>query len=521
MKSRTMSNLILSVRRKSRLSGLGLAALVALGILTANATTRAATVAPVGSELSVGGAYGSTDIPKLLDADGSSAFGSAGYYFFNAGNVAGHAIPGTSGENMISSAPSYVSSLTPTFGAGTDSFQCGCYSPIDDPALSPGVSVANIISGVLRYRADANDDPQGPGGQVEMFSVTLGAGIPADGFRLGIMTDNNDLPNILNPPNLYVDVAGTSATLAVPPANNLQTPDYYFFDVTGASSGDVVQILVDRSPVDNTMYGGVLFDNIDPNVVNPPVSMVVVAAGSHTDIGNGYGSTDVPKGAQDADLNDAYGSDGYYFFNAGNVSGQVIRGTSGENMISLTPSYVSSAVPTFGAGTDSFQAGFYAPIDDPALIPGIAVADIPSGVLRYRAQNPDLPVADPQGPGGLVEMLSVTLGDLPANGIRVGVMTDNNDAPAALDPAAIHIELNGEMATSAVTPGAGPNADFYFFDVKSASAGDELRILVSRSPADNTMIGGVVFDTIVPEPSSLALVMLGLFSFAFGRRRRG
>ena len=509
--TRKIFNSTLSVRHKPRCSRLGWVTLLALGILTASATARAATVAPVGSELAVGGAYGSTDIPKALDADGNDAFGSSGYYLFNTGGIFGAGVPDT---NLTSLAPSFVTAHG--FGAGTDSFGCGCYANIDDPALSPDISVPNIVSGVLRYRADANGDPQGPGGQVEMFNVTLGAGLPADGFRLGIMTDNNDLPDLLNPPNIYVDVAGVSATLVVPPVNNVQTPDYYFFDVTGASSGDVLQILVDRSPLDNTMIGGVLFDNIDPSVVDPPPSVVVAAAGSHTDIGNGYGSTDVPKGAQDADLNDAYGSDGFYFFNAGNVSGNVIPGTSGENMISITPSYVSSAVPTFGEGTDSFQAGFYAPIDDPALIPGIAVDDIPSGVLRYRADQ-----GDPQGPGGLVEMFSVTLDDLPANGIRVGVMTDNMDGAGALDPAAIHIELNGEMATSVVTPGAGPNADFYFFDVMSASAGDELKILVSRSPADNTMIGGVVFDTIVPEPSSLALVMLGLFSFAIGRRRRG
>ncbi|QDS98422.1 FecR family protein [Adhaeretor mobilis] len=226
------------------------------------------TIDYVGIHEGVGAELRTAATQKPLDADGNHVLGSAGYYFFNAGHSEARPTYAVPLQGMLVKKPSFVEDR-PGFNEGVAAGE-GVYSVgglpgylnISDPRLSPGQGTSVIKSGVLSYPlTQLQGRPLNPqrarrGSEVEMCSLALGVETPATGFRLGVFTDNGELPETV-PQSIRVSINDVEAEVKME-SKDLDG-DVYFFDINRAQKGDVVKIharLADKF----VSVGGLTFD---------------------------------------------------------------------------------------------------------------------------------------------------------------------------------------------------------------------------------------------------------------------
>ncbi|MBT5562251.1 MAG: hypothetical protein HOJ87_07875, partial [Rhodospirillaceae bacterium] len=196
------------------------------------------------------------------------------------------------------------------------------------------------------------------------------------------------------------------------------------------------------------------------------ISGVSKYAGSDLTTNDAWRSTSVFK-ALDADGDNVYGSDGYNLF----------------NQSSSLPTYIASL--SNSAGGSYGPAGNYVAMDDPSQPTGETVSNVSTGTW-YR-----------NGSGNL---LTVTVGS--STSFRMGLIQDNHDF-AAISPTQIRVlqTVGGSWDSGLIdtTADRDMDADYYFFDITDAQAGDTFVIYGTGDAAfGSNGFGGITFDTITP-----------------------
>jgi len=198
--------------------------------LCATGGLRAAVITAPGIDVN-NPSWRTPSIVKPLDIDGDNIYGSAGYFLvrFNspASSTALSTVNGTNGT--LNTLPAFLT-VTSVPGTGPDRM-FGAKAPIDDPNNVGGADVATGVA--YRNTGFSNTDPE------PYLTLTIGPDVPATGFRLGVLTDNSGI----NDPPTSVTLAqssgsGSDTQSYLSAYAGAQQPDWYFFDILGAQSGD-------------------------------------------------------------------------------------------------------------------------------------------------------------------------------------------------------------------------------------------------------------------------------------------
>ena len=225
-------------------------------------------------------------------------------------------------------------------------------------------------------------------------------------------------------------------------------------------------------------------------------------------------------GANDIDGSGGRGTDGYLFF--GNFDGfgqggqSYVGGTPDGNR--LRPSYITDDGPAtdFSGIADEFG---YGEIDNPNFVGEANEGDDTEGGIALGANGTA---------GTFNEIITFTVAGLvDFQTVRVGVLGGVEDAgngqfdstsftlSDGTNSATIGDAVSSQLASN---PG-GTNTGWVFFDLNA----DGVYTLggTKRLDAGGAAIGGLTFDSVVgvPEPSSLAVLGLGMIALVTRRRR--
>lgn len=177
---------------------------------------------------------------KTYDPDGDHVLGTDGYRLFpsNAANLPSY-ITGLSGAPGVSGWPG-----------------SGGYALVDNPADGP-----DILSGVYYFNGV-------PGGQSrDMFSFTLGGTIPAV-FTVHLMAGASDNANTTANSSFHLlqtsGGSGTASAAQDASSSNFSGPDWYSFQISGATAGDVFTLRISNDGLNgqNLQIGGIAFDTV-------------------------------------------------------------------------------------------------------------------------------------------------------------------------------------------------------------------------------------------------------------------
>ena len=191
------------------------------------------------------------------------------------------------------------------------------------------------------------------------------------------------------------------------------------------------------------------------------------------------------------------------------VVGQAGYYLPGANQRILMPSFVASFAPSAFVyqGNDR-----YVLVDDPLTTPGATPTKVRSGTF-----NPIV------GTGNTATDFAFTVGANAPATIRVGLLFDNLDI-TTFNPTSVQFS-GGGTSTSFDLSGASFNnglADWVFFDVGGATAGQTFSIVTTAGEGTTATLGGVSFDAIaaVPEPATWAMMLIGFGGLGCVLRRR-
>jgi len=235
---------------------------------------RAVLINPAGSQLGLTD-FRTTSVAKPLDADGDNAYGTDGYLFFNM-DEGGNGV--SFFTNAVQLDPAYVSGFAAgTGGPGSPARQSSGNSTmllIDDPTLGQSPSVANRRSAVGIITVSGQQ-----GVEYELLRMTLGSGLPSGGFRMGVFADNLAANNVAAA--IRLSGPGGNSGPVILTGNNNQDGDWYFFDVLGASGGDVLSLHITRNSSSATSQGigGVVFDSLPIPIPEPSTFTLLAVAG--------------------------------------------------------------------------------------------------------------------------------------------------------------------------------------------------------------------------------------------------
>lgn len=203
------------------------------------------------------GRWSSAATVKSQDIDGNNIYGSDGYIIMNTANDTG----GTSAVlfSALASSPSYTSAISYT-GAGAGS--SGSFNGSEDALAPDGVAIVNVgYAGLDGSSADAIQ---------ELFSYTMNRDMAAgETIRVGVIADSLGDPSI-GITSLRMVAGATNADATMVTNDHNGSMDMYFFDITGLSNGDDIEIWGSNG-TGNTRatIGGVTFDSIVTPVPEP------------------------------------------------------------------------------------------------------------------------------------------------------------------------------------------------------------------------------------------------------------
>ena len=183
----------------------------------------------------------------------------SGYVFFKG-----------SGSTTASSSVYTLSPLAPTSYAtlftGSDNFYSDTTSGYSSLAIG---NLPSFTTGVAYQSTGSSVTTQ-------LLTITFGTGTPSD-LVIGLLEDNGNGPPNNEASVTVQDAANTSneVTTLVAGSANPTTNDFYYFDLSGLSTGDQVNVLVtSAADASNASLGGVTFD-----AVPEPTTLGLLALG--------------------------------------------------------------------------------------------------------------------------------------------------------------------------------------------------------------------------------------------------
>jgi hypothetical protein len=228
---------------------LAVAAVLTMGFITP--AWAIPVIASPGSLMDLGAGWRTSSVSKYgLDLDGNGILGNDGYWTF--------------GANASTLQPGYISDVVITGSVYPGN---GSYAQIDDPLTTPGPSPTKYTSGTLNPFVN---------GAYSDFSFTLSGDVPGL-IRIGLMIDNLDIAGY-NPSALQI--VDTTDNVTSPPIAttstefNDRTPDWVFFDISGASAGEEFSVDVYSGPNGCNCLGAISFDSAS---IPEPTSAALLA----------------------------------------------------------------------------------------------------------------------------------------------------------------------------------------------------------------------------------------------------
>ena len=176
------------------------------------------------------------------------------------------------------------------------------------------------------------------------------------------------------------------------------------------------------------------------------------------------------------------GSDGYYI--------------PGDQGVASQASYVTTVAPNslvYGGN------GGYASIDNPTTTPGASPSQLTTGTF-----NPF------PGTGGSATTFSFTLAANAPNRVRLGLLVDNLDVNI-FNSSAVQVTGLSSFSPNINLSAASFNnrlADWVYFDI-FGGAGESFSIVNFGGQQGCACLGGVSFDSVVPEPATWLLMVAG------------
>ena len=188
-----------------------------------------------GSDIDLGSGWRSGAVPSDIDSDG--VLGSDGYAF-----VRGP-----------------IEFVQPSYGILTDVSGAqfngnGSYSLVDDPLTTPGATPTTINGGTWN------------GGTATHGRLTLNRDLLAnETIRVGVMVDNLDHVN-WNAASIRVtdSSGGDSGQIILADSTENQIPDWYYFDITGLTSGQTVDFSATQGINGGATIGAISLDSVVP-----------------------------------------------------------------------------------------------------------------------------------------------------------------------------------------------------------------------------------------------------------------
>ncbi len=221
----------------------------------------------------------------------------------------------------------------------------------------------------------------------------------------------------------------------------------------------------------------------------------------------------VPK-SQDNNGDNIYGTNGYFLprFNSGTGTVAFSTANNTNGTLNTLPAYLTVAAAPGATGPNS-QYGAKLPIDNPT-----AAGTAASGVAFQSAV----------GPTGTNSFLTFTINTgVPTGTLRIGILSDtsagNGNIPTSFTLAQTTGTGTGNVTLAdALAPTAAAQADWYFFDIANAVAGDVYTLSLGTTTAvanAKPTISGVTLD-VVPEPSTWAMMFAGVIGWVGWALRR-
>jgi hypothetical protein len=212
----------------------------------------------------------------------------------------------------------------------------------------------------------------------------------------------------------------------------------------------------------------------------------------------GFRSTGVAK-AFDGDADNAYGTEGLFFFGDGDPN-------DGSNNPFTTHTNIGAAWATFSAGanfTSVAEGGTfsYGIIDDPTL-------PIAPEVANWSIRSAGGVANTPAGAGSWCEILTFEIDATTPALFRIGMMAGNLNS-VNWNPSALRISVDGGAPVTVTNlPGTISQRNFVFFDValNGESAGTFSIEAQRRAATQGASLAGVTFDEIIlPDGATLGL----------------
>lgn len=215
------------------------------------------------------GRWSLASVVKSFDIDGNNLYGSDGYALMNTTNSAAAAGPL---DSITQSAPSYTLGIAYT--AASAGFSSSYFGAED--VLLPGNTGGTLNLGYAGV--DAAPNVVVP--LQEVFAYTLNRNMATgETFRVGIILDSlADTQIGANALRLVAGANQADATLVA--GSRTGRMDMYFFDVTGLTNGEEIQIWLGKEAtagINAATMGGVMFDSI--TVPEPSIGLLLGLAG--------------------------------------------------------------------------------------------------------------------------------------------------------------------------------------------------------------------------------------------------
>jgi hypothetical protein len=230
-------------------------------------SAQGSTISYLGTDSTTADGWRSTGVTKAAayDPNGDNVYGNDGYYIAYGTSTTGGS--GTIANNVMSSLPSYVSSIAaPVTDLKNGLFVAGSYGALDDPSAGTASTVSNLKETGLW---DAN-------GTTAYFTITLNSNAA---FVLGVIVGTHDSTANYKAGSVLVSGSNGDSSGTIDVSSYTVTrlrADYVFFEINGTAGETITVTLTPTAGAGYATTSGLTFETVVPE----PSTVVLGLAGA-------------------------------------------------------------------------------------------------------------------------------------------------------------------------------------------------------------------------------------------------